>query len=164
MPVVQAVVRHGFGGFKGFYNPVDRDDAAQAIFAAAFSERARLGYNGLDPYASFLRGIAKNVVRQQLEKRKRFERVPDPELQPHADGTLEDAYIEHETRAICRRFAESLSDDKERLVLQRYFCDGLAEEKLAVELDLTRYRTRKIIKRLHKRMRKYLEAHGITSA
>ena len=54
------------------------------------------------------------------------------------------------------------SDDL--LILDLYFVEGWAEERLAEHLKLTRYRLRKRIQGLHKRMRKYLKAHGITDA
>ena len=161
LPLARTVCAHGFGGFKGFFDPVDRDDALQAIFLAAFEERARLGYDGLRPYGSYLRGIAHNVVRQMLDKRTRFQRQPDPDqLGPRGPVDQEAAYIERETCDVLRAFREGLTDPVERQVLQLYFCDGWAEERLAEHLELTRYRLRKIIARLHKRTRKYLEAHG----
>mgnify|MGYP003322536750 CR=1 FL=1 len=67
LPLVNTICRHGFGTFRGFFSPSDRDDAVQGIFVAAFEERTRLAYNGLDPYSSFLRGVARNVIRKMLE-------------------------------------------------------------------------------------------------
>src|SRR5690606_21160993 len=46
LPLIHTVVSRGFSGFRGFFDPVQRDDAVQAIFAAAFEERARLAYDG----------------------------------------------------------------------------------------------------------------------
>lgn len=159
LPLVRTVVVHGFGGFRGFRNPCDQDDAIQTIFATAFGEGARDRYNGLDPYASYLRGIAHNVVRQLLDKRRRFERVPDPD--PGEPMSLEEGLLERETCAILCRFRDSLGDERERAVLELYFAEGWAEERLAAHLGITRYRLRKVIGKLHKRMKRYLETHGI---
>ncbi len=160
-PLVHTVCRHGFGGFRGFFDPIDREDAVQSIFAAAFTEKARLSYNGIDPYASFLRGIAHNVVRRMLESRKRFERKPEQLVQESED--LEAAAIHRQALDAVRQFRESVTDPTEATILARYFCDGWAEEKLAEHLGITRYKTRKLIAKLQKRMRKHLKAHGIAT-
>lgn len=161
LPLVRAIVTHGFGGFRGFADPLDREDATQTIFAAAFEERTRLRYDGLQPYTPFLRGLAHNVVRQMLAKRTRFERTPDaPEEDP---ATVEDTLIADELAALCRTFRASLDDPTDLELLDRYFVDGWAEERLAEHLGLTRYRTRKRIAKLHKRMTRFLAAHGVTA-
>ncbi|MGM0578467.1 MAG: RNA polymerase sigma factor [Myxococcota bacterium] len=160
LPLVRTVCYHGFGGFKGFFDPVDRDDAVQSIFAAAFEERARRGYDGLQPYSRYLRGIAHNVVRQMLSKRRRFERRPDPP----PEGSTRDAdevFVERELCDIMRGFRESVTEPPEPEVLQRYFVEGWSEERLARHLGLTRYRVRKTIARLHERMRKLMKSHGL---
>ena len=161
-PLIQHVVRQGFGGFRGFYDPVTRDDAVQTIFAAAFEERARLAYDGVHDYARFLRGLAHNVCRQMLDKDRRFARTPDPEQQaPAVAPDLEADLIDAETLRICRAFAGTLKDPHERAVLTRYFQDGAAEEALAPELGLTRYRLRKVIAAVKKKMTRYLTEHGL---
>lgn len=161
LPLVHAVCTHGFGRFRGFFDPLDRDDAVQTIFMAAFEERSRLAYNGIDPYAAFLRGIAHNVVRRMLESRKRFDRRP--ETLPPASPSLESELIEAETHAILRAFRDSIEDPRELEILNRYFCDGMSEDKLAAHLGMTRYKTRKLIAKLHKRMKRYLKDHGVVA-
>ncbi|MCB9727413.1 MAG: sigma-70 family RNA polymerase sigma factor [Deltaproteobacteria bacterium] len=160
IPLIHTVCTQGFGGFRGFFDPVDRDDAMQTIFAAAFEERARLAYNGVDPYAGFLRGIAHNTIRRMLSSRKRFDRRPEA---PEPVGEDAEARVlEAETAEVICAFRDTITDPRERAILQRYFCDGCAEEALAAELGITRYRLRKIVARLHRTMRRHLEAHGIT--
>ena len=162
-PLVSTVAVRGFGGFSGFYNPADRDDAIQTIFAAAFEERARLSYNGLDPYTRFLRGIAQNVCRRMLEQSARFRRTDGQEEQaesrrpPCALNTL----IDVQEQEVVRRFVESVDTEPERTVLRAYFVEGCAEEKIAEDTRLTRYRVRKTIAKLHKRMKRFLADHGI---
>lgn len=160
MPLVRIVVTHGFSGFRGFRNPADQDDAAQQVFCAAFEERARLSYDGLKPYTAFLRGLAHNVVRQTLSKNQRFQRTdgaPVPE-DPMADD-LESCVVDQESQALMRRFRDSVTDPQEQGVLTGYYCEGKAEETLAAELGLTRYKVRKIIAALHKRMTRYMRDH-----
>lgn len=158
-PLVRTICTHGFkGGFRGFFDPVEREDAQQQIFAAAFTERARLSYDGLKPYSAFLRGISKNVVRRMLEKRKRFERTPDQV--DVADADLEDDAIHSEQLGLLRRFREDVDTEPDKSVLHLYFVEGWAEERLAAHLGLTRYKTRKLIASLHKRMIKHMKRHG----
>lgn len=160
IPLIHTICSQGFGGFRGFFDPVDRDDAQQTIFAAAFEERARLAYNGVDPYAGFLRGIAHNTIRKMLSSQKRFDRRPEA---PEPVGVDVEAQVfEDQTAAVLRAFRESVTDPRERAIIQRYFCDGCAEETLAEELNITRYRLRKTIAAVHRRMKRHLEAHGIT--
>ncbi len=161
LPLVRAVVGQGFGGFRGFASPADRDDAAQAIFAAAFEERARLAYDGLSPYGGFLRGIAHNVVRQILSKNQRFSRQPDA---PHAEPPcVEASFLAGERARVLAAFRAQCTD-AEREVLTRYFAEGWSEERLAEHLGQTRYRTRKTIAQLHKRMERHLRDHGFGRA
>ena len=162
LPLVRTICTHGTGNFRGFFDPVDRDDAIQNIFAVAFEERARLRYNGIDPYAAFLRGIAHNVVRKMLDKKRRFDRRPESSDDASAD--MESAYIEYETAQVVRRFREAVTEEPDKTVLEHYFCEGWAEEKLAGHLGMTRHKVRKVIARLHKRMMRYLKSHGITYA
>lgn len=158
-PLVRTICTHGFkGGFRGFFDPVEREDAQQQIFAAAFEERARLSYDGLKPYSAFLRGIARNVVRRMLEKRKRFERTPEQTDAPERD--LEDEAMESEQLGLMRRFRQAIDTEPDKSVLHLYFVEGWAEERLAAHLGLTRYKTRKVIAGLHKRMIKHMKRHG----
>lgn len=156
------VAGRGFGNFRGFYNPADRDDAVQTIFAAAFEEKARLSYNGLDPYTAFLRGIGQNVVRRTLEKDARFKRTDgQPELEYKAPESAESTLIEQQVAEVVRAFRATITDPIEAEVLQRYFVDAQAEEAIAVELDITRYRVRKTIALVDKRMRRFMASHGL---
>ena len=162
-PVVATVMTRGFGTFRGFFNPADRDDAIQNVFTAAFEERARLSYNGLDPYSKFLRGVAQNVVRRMLEKRKRFMRTDgQPELEFGVVETAEQTIITKQEQSVVGKFRASVDTEPDKTILQRYFVDGVAEETLASELSMTRYKVRKVISLLHRRMTKYLVAHGIS--
>ena len=161
LPLVKAVAVHGFGSFKGFFDPIDQEDCIQNVFATAFEERCRLRYNGIDPYTAFLRGLSHNVVRQMLDKKRRFDRIPEPP--PDKGTTFEDDLIGHQAAQLCRRFHEDLTEP-DKSIVTLYFCDGWPEERLASHLSMTRYRLRKAIQGLHKRMRKYLKNHGITEA
>ena len=153
-PFVEMMCCRGVGNFRGFFRPADQDDAIQAVFLAAFEERTRLAYDGLRPYGAFLRGVAHNVLRRMLEKRAQFERpVPAEHAGDSGEAGQEEAVVESQARAFARRLRESLEEPAEREIFDRYFIDGMAEESLAKHTGLTRYRARKIIARLHRRMK-----------
>jgi RNA polymerase sigma factor (sigma-70 family) len=160
-PIVSIVATRGFGNFRGFFNPADRDDAIQTIFAAAFEEKARHSYNGIDPYKSFLRGLAHNIVRRMLEKHTRFKRT-DWEADPGspAPDTAEDSLIKAESAQIMRDFKEGLGK-KEREILERYYVNGEAEESIAKEVGMTRYKVRKSIAALHRMMQRHVRNYGL---
>lgn len=161
-PLVVTVVTRGFGGFRGFFNPSDRDDAIQSIFAVALEEKARLRYNGLDAYSSFLRGIAQNVVRRMLDRRTKFMRTDgQPELENREVPTAESSYLNAEATQVVRRFRESISDPVQQAILSQYFVEGVSEEAIASTLGITRYKVRKHISLLDRRMRRYLRQHGL---
>ena len=161
-PLVVTVVTRGFGGFRGFFNPSDRDDAIQSIFAVALEEKARLRYNGLDAYSSFLRGIAQNVVRRMLDRRTKFMRTDgQPELENREVPTAESSYLNAEATQVVRRFRESIGDPVQQAILSQYFVEGVSEEAIASTLGITRYKVRKHISLLDRRMRRYLRQHGL---
>ena len=135
--LVRTVVRHGFSGFRGFRKPSDQDDMVQTIFLAAFEEQARLRYDGLKPYAAYLRGLAQNKIRQQLSKNTRFARtdgapVPEDRMAEDMEGVM----LESEAHQVVARFREGITDAREAAVLQGYFVEGRAEETLAKELGI----------------------------
>lgn len=72
---------------------------------------------------------------------------------------LESCVVDQESQALMRRFRDSVTDPQEQGVLTGYYCEGKAEETLAAELGLTRYKVRKIIAALHKRMTRYMRDH-----
>lgn len=161
LPLIHTVVSRGFSGFRGFFDPVQRDDAVQAIFAAAFEERARLAYDGVHDYARFIRGLAHNVCRQILDKDRRFSRTPETDADGEGGPDVEAELVRAEALEACRRFREGLADPLERRVLEGYFARGEAEETLAEALGVTRYRLRKVIAQLHKKMQRFKREAGL---
>ena len=160
VPLIYTVVSRGFAGFRGFWDPVQRDDAVQAVFAAAFEERARLAYDGVNDYARFIRGLAQNVCRQILDKDRRFARTPEIEPSEGHDD-IEASLLAAEALEACRRFREGLADELEKAVLDGYFARGDAEETLADALGVTRYRLRKVIANVQKKMLRFKQQEGL---
>lgn len=78
-PAIAAVMRHGFTfqsqgrrcRFHGTRSGFDLEDRLQEVFARAFTERARLAYDGLSSYEAYLRTIAKHLVIDDFRKKER---------------------------------------------------------------------------------------------
>jgi DNA-directed RNA polymerase specialized sigma24 family protein len=161
VPLIYTVVSRGFGNFRGFWDPVAKDDAVQAIFAAAFEERVRLAYDGVHDYARFLRGLAQNVCRQILDKDRRFARTPESDPEADARHDVEARLLDKDALEACRRFRDGLETPLDKAVLDGYFARGEAEETLAEALGVTRYRLRKVIARLQKKMQRFRRDEGL---
>ncbi len=100
MPALTRQLRRGFSfrtnskttgrtvRFEGYSDTFQLEDALQEIFRRAFSEKARLSYDGLRPYAAWLNTIAKNVVINDFQsKRKYLENFAfDAEIEAHAES------------------------------------------------------------------------------
>src|SRR5260370_32678632 len=77
-PELAAFLQRGFtfssGGrplrFSGYAQPFDLDNALQETFLRAFKESARVGYDGLHPYKSYLFAIARNLVLDEFRNRE----------------------------------------------------------------------------------------------
>jgi len=77
-PEVAAFLQRGFtfssGGralrFGGYAQPFDLDNALQETFVRAFKESARVGYDGLHPFKSYLLAIARNLVLDEFRNRE----------------------------------------------------------------------------------------------
>jgi DNA-binding transcriptional regulator LsrR (DeoR family) len=59
-----------------------------------------------------------------------------------------------------RDFKEGLGK-KEREILERYYVNGEAEESIAKEVGMTRYKVRKSIAALHRMMQRHVRNHGL---
>lgn len=76
---VAAQMRRGFsfqsGGrscrFHGTRSAADLEDRVHDVFSRAFSESARLGYDGLTPYRTYLFTIGRNLVIDDFRRKER---------------------------------------------------------------------------------------------
>ena len=78
-PDLARFLRKGFrftsGGrpcqYYGAQSTFELEDYLQEIFARAFTERARWGYDGLTPFTGYILGIAKNLVIDDFRRKER---------------------------------------------------------------------------------------------
>lgn len=172
-PAVARLLRCGFvyqsGGapaaFAGFHSQFELESALQEVFARAFSERARLSYDGLRPYAGFLRGIARNVVLDQLRRRARRGEVLDP-FDDERAGRWERAQQARDPvetlearrgRELVKRFLRDHCDQAERRLYSLRFEHELSQQAAADEMSLTRIQVRRRETKLKKRLLRFLK-------
>lgn len=119
--------------FRGLSSRFDLEDVLQEVFARAFTERARLAYDGLRPYGAYLAAIARTAVidrfRSQARWQARFQwqdpaldEVPVPADAGDASDPLEGAVaaggnpqrdLENaELARLLREFQEGLDEDE----------------------------------------------------
>ena len=81
-PLLSAIIYRGLAGQGGrvrLTSPYELGSVVQETFTRAFQERARLSYDGLSPYRSYLAAIARNYLINEL--RVREEPVSDAALE-----------------------------------------------------------------------------------
>lgn len=162
--LVRTIAVRGFRGFSGFRNAADADDVVASTFEAAFEERARLAYDGIQPYRYYLSGITRNVMRTMCRKRGREILMEDTAEIVDVDaevGAPELAALTKDDAAILARFRASLGDARRVAVFEGYFGRGLSEATLAETLGINRYRVRLHLVSIRKRMRRFLREEGL---
>ncbi len=177
---VAAFLRGGFSfsskgegyTFKGCRAPSDLQDMLQETFCRAFAPEARLAYDGIHPYQSYLLTIARNLTIDRFRRQVRevYEPAgrgsdegpgggtPGGEAEP-GGHTPEAQLLGREVAGLVRAFHESLSAE-EREVLRVYFEDEEGQRQAAVKLGLTRHQLRKSIAVLRKRLQVRLVRAG----
>lgn len=174
---IKDILRFGFsfesGGrscrFQGYQNDYDLQDRIQDVFIQAFSEKARLGYDGIRPYKAYLARIARNLVIEEFrrtETRMRhfsFDEVDGKETAPiplsQAEASPEAASERDELADLLLVFEASLSDN-ERKVLKVLFREGLSQRRASEELGWTRTRLRWVELGLRKKAWRFFRNTG----
>ncbi|MFC1766283.1 sigma-70 family RNA polymerase sigma factor, partial [Planctomycetota bacterium] len=130
------------------------DDLAQEAFLVAWRERN--SYDRQQDYGKWLRGIARNLIRNELRKQGRHKRLlhkgltelllstteREPDLEPWADGRV----------PILRDCVEKLAPKSRQLVAGRY-SDGWKAPDLADHLDMTPAAVRKALMRIREQLK-----------
>lgn len=153
----------GTESFNGFVLPFELADGLQEVFARAFTDRARLSYDGLSPYGAFLAGIARNLVVDHVRRRAAGRAVAvgfagQVAVQRPADAP-DVASEEAEARRLLATFEAGLEPADAGLYRCR-FGDGQTQEAAAVALGLTRIQVRRSEAKLRKRLLEFLKDRG----
>jgi RNA polymerase sigma factor (sigma-70 family) len=173
---VAALLRKGFSfmsgaqtfRFHGYSDEWELECAVQDTFIQAFSEKARVAYDGLAPFGPYLLAIARNRVisllrgeHRELRRRSRLAteiEAAGPEAE-RAATTPEDEALRLELRDVVREFRSTLDPE-----LARYFDARYVEERNLLEtarhLGTTRMRARLREKKVREKFLEFLEARG----
>lgn len=190
---ISALLRRGFGfnvggkrvAFSGYDSYFELEDALQEVFRRAFSENARLRYDGLRPYSKYLGAITRNtVINRYQAQQRRLERfvvadadtadmqewsaANDPlavsgEL-PQSGNPERDLEIQ-EVRRLLQDFVKTLKGRALQVFELRYR-EGLSHAEITQRCGLSASKTKtteaKLRKELLRFMKKagYLAAHG----
>ncbi len=153
--------------FHGFKEPWHLENAVQEVFIKAFSEAARMSYDGIRPYRNFLFRIAKNTVIDDFRQKKsdalnvdelspvddHESRLPDETVNPEQD--LEDKQL----RAKVEAYIDEL-DKETRSLFEVRFVQGESVEDSARMLGISEYRVKRDEKRIKKQFFQRLKEEG----
>jgi RNA polymerase sigma factor (sigma-70 family) len=157
---VAQVARHGgrLGGGQAQVSGVPREDwsdLVQETFSRAFSERARLAYDGLRPYRHYLLTICRNLLADWARRRGR--ELPGELEADEAAAAVEvaDELAPHEL-AVVEAYLAGLDRRLAGVYEQRYVV-GASQEEAARVLKITRQQLRTLEKKLRQGLQRALE-------
>jgi len=166
---VYNLVRRGFSMEKrgvtvpGVSQPERQRDLVQDVFLRAFSERARLAYDGLSPYRPYLLRIAKNLIIDEGRRLERLVLTADPideaEVLPGPEWSPEEEAHWSPLRAAARSFCEGLAPDLQRFVKLR-FEEEASQAQVAKAMGVTRRRVRTWEETIRKELLRHLRRLG----
>jgi RNA polymerase sigma-70 factor (ECF subfamily) len=164
--------------FVGYHQPFDLENAVQETFVRAFGERARLAYDGINPYKSYLLAIARNLVLSELRRREvamsQLVQVREGEeaspllaaAEPVGGAQGETLELSAETRYLHRELARLYQNFVASLDRRetRYFEARFEQRRTRLEAGqraaLSAMQARTLEKKLRKRFLAYMQAHG----
>jgi RNA polymerase sigma factor (sigma-70 family) len=145
----------------GLPDPGDQMDGAQEVFVRAFSEPARMSYDGLRPYGSYLRRIGQNYRIDQLRRSGR--EIIDDELVDSAPAAEEDPIETRHWNTLSQATAEYLEglDSMSREFVRLRFEEEGSQDTVADAMGITRRRVRTLEGRVTRGLRKHLKHAGV---
>jgi RNA polymerase sigma-70 factor (ECF subfamily) len=146
--------------FRGYDRELDLESALQDVFLRAFSDRARLAYDGLRPYGAYLAAIARNVVIDELRRVSRnaarfANELPEVGCDAQAPAAVEGEELQ---RLVAEAVATLPASDRE--VYEQRFVKGLTQLEAARALGITRIQVRRRENRLKRSLLASLKAAG----
>jgi RNA polymerase sigma-70 factor (ECF subfamily) len=150
--------------FDGLRHRDELHDAVAETFRRAFEERARLAYDGLKPYESYLRAIARNLVLDRLRGRSPST-IGEEATAELADrrASPEELAQRQELARLLELFGNTLDAVEGRFVTLR-FEEGLSQQEVAARLKRTRRWVRRTEIDLRRRLLRHLRGTGYLPA
>lgn len=172
-PHLSALVFKGLptqGGRVRATGPFEVGAVVQETFARAFGERARLAYDGLTPYLSYLSAIARNHLLN--ERRVREEPAEDRSLEGAAGSQAnggaalsnpprrpDEVAEANELQNLIRGFLQGRSP-RDRGIFQARFVERLTQDEAAARVGLTRIQVRRAEAHLRRDLLEVFKASG----
>lgn len=194
-PDVAAFLQRGFTfssagrslRFSGYAQPFDLDNALQETFVRAFKESARLGYDGLHPYKSYLLAIARNLVLDEFRNREVAMSPFIDQLDgggsaeavaaegedaapvaavgdaPSAGVSAEQEFLRHELGRLYASFVARL-DDRDRTFFRSRFEEQRTQIEAGTACGLSHMQARTLEKKLRRAFLEYMQTNGYLEA
>ncbi len=157
--------------FKGRLQPFDVDDLVQDAFVRAFSESARLRYDGLRSYQNYLFAIARNLLidRHRKEVRLAAQVVQEDEVEDDVLGAQESGpdperiTMDRELWRLYEGFVNDL-DEIEQSICRLRFLEKRTRQQVEMETGLSPMRLRTLERKLKQSLFAELVASGFDRA
>ncbi|HNW81531.1 MAG TPA: sigma-70 family RNA polymerase sigma factor [bacterium] len=149
--------------FSGYKNNCDLVNAVQLTFEKAFTKNAIRSYDGIRPYETYLFTIAKNVVVDDLRKKRipLTDNVIDVEAVPAESACTnpERKMLIEELKNLMAEFTAVL-EPLERDVLKYRFTEGFSQDTTAEVTGLTRTMVRTLEKSIRLKALEFFSKSG----
>ncbi|HXU74823.1 MAG TPA: sigma-70 family RNA polymerase sigma factor [Polyangia bacterium] len=194
-PEVAAFLQRGFTfhsagralRFSGYAQPFDLDNALQETFVRAFKESARVGYDGLHLYKSYLLAIARNLVLDEFRNREVAmspfidaldsgggaepvahegeDAAPSSTTSdaPSAGVSAEQEFLRHELGRLYAAFVARL-DDKDRTFFRHRFEEQQTQVEAGAACGLSHMQARTLEKKLRRAFLEFMQTNGYLEA
>jgi RNA polymerase sigma-70 factor (ECF subfamily) len=144
--------------FRGYRSEFDLENALQEAFLRAFSERARLAYDGLRPYGAYLAAIVRNVVIDAFRRLAKEAGTFVAEREDDPPAPASDLEAEELGRLLVGALNGLEAADRELYEIR--FTRGLSQREAARALGLSRIQIRRRENRVKRRLLEALRAGG----
>jgi RNA polymerase sigma factor (sigma-70 family) len=134
-------------------------EIVQETFARAFTEKARLAYNGIDPYRPYLMRIAKNLLIDRFRAQAKQAVELDDDTPIELGGEPVDLDWD-KRRAATVEYLATL-DAEAREIVRLRFEEELSQDEVAERAGCSRRRVRTIEANAQKELRKWLAKRGL---
>lgn len=154
---VATMARRGFAIESAYVRGVDRDtefELVQETFIKAFADKARIAYDGLQPFRPYLFRITKNLMIDRYRKHSRSViAIADPGEVPPEDLAWQQQLVS------TKEFIATLGVEEQQIVALR-FDEERSQEDVAATVGCTRRRVRTVERDVQVALRKWLIQHG----
>lgn len=144
----------------------EQDDVAQEVFMRLFQESTRRNYDGLRPFATWVRTVTRNTLVDHLRKRGRLKEDTGMDLESAAQAEWipgqplpDENLLSREEQQVATALWDSLAADERELAKVRYR-QGLSQRDAAEALGISRQNLRTLEARLRRKMEEFLARVG----